>query len=152
MLRSAAPDPAVPFNHPHFDPLWALCQDLDIPVALHPATHVDFPNAVRLFDLINREANVSVNNSGTDQLRGGGAISRKAGGKRYHARRRRGARGIDPWIVLWGLNEISKARSGRSGGWGGGGGFGGFGGGGGGFGGFSGGGGSFGGGGAGGSW
>jgi predicted TIM-barrel fold metal-dependent hydrolase len=79
MLRSAAPDPAVPFNHPHFDPLWALCQDLDIPVALHPATHVDFPNAVRLFDLINREANVSVNNRGTDQLRGGGAISHAVG-------------------------------------------------------------------------
>jgi predicted TIM-barrel fold metal-dependent hydrolase len=79
MLRSASPDPAVPFNHPHFDRLWALCQDLDIPVALHPATHVDFPNAVRLFDLINREANVSVNNRGTDQLRGGGAISHAVG-------------------------------------------------------------------------
>ena len=79
MLRSASPDPKLPFNHPHFDPLWALCQDLDIPVALHPATHVDFPNAVRLFDLINREANVSVNNRGTDQLRGGGAISHAVG-------------------------------------------------------------------------
>ena len=70
---------SVPFNHPHFDPLWALCEDLDVAVALHPATHVDFPNAVRLFDLINREANVSVNNRGTDQLRGGGAISHAVG-------------------------------------------------------------------------
>ncbi len=77
------------------------------------------------------------------------AISRRAGGKRYHARRHR--RGIDPWIMLWGLNEISRASRGGGGGWGGGGwGGGGFGGGG--FGGFSGGGGSFGGGGAGGSW
>jgi len=72
-----------------------------------------------------------------------GSIASRAGGHRY--RRRRG--GIDPWIVLWGLNEISRASRG-GGGWGGGG----FGGGGGGFGGFSGGGGSFGGGGASGGW
>ena len=72
-----------------------------------------------------------------------GSIASRAGGKRY--RRRRGA--IDPWIILWGLNELSRS-SGRGGG-----GFGGFGGGGGGgFGGFSGGGGSFGGGGASGGW
>ena len=74
-----------------------------------------------------------------------GSIASRAGGKRY--RRRRG--GIDPWIVLWGLNEISRASRG-GGGWGGGGSWGG--GGGGGFGGFSGGGGSFGGGGASGGW
>ena len=73
---------------------------------------------------------------------------RRAGGRRYRARRG----GISPWVVLWGLNELS--RSGRGSSWGGGGwggsswGGGGFGGGGG----FSGGGGSFGGGGAGGSW
>jgi uncharacterized protein len=74
-----------------------------------------------------------------------GSIASRVGGKRY--RRRRG--GIDPWIVLWGLNEISRASRHGGGGWGGGG-FGG--GGGGGFGGFSGGGGSFGGGGASGGW
>jgi uncharacterized protein len=72
-----------------------------------------------------------------------GSISRAAGGRRY---RRRGG-GISPWVILWGLDAISRS-SGRGGGWGGGGG-GGWGGGGGGF---SGGGGSFGGGGASGSW
>lgn len=72
-----------------------------------------------------------------------GMIASRRGGKRYH--RRKG--GIDPWVVLWGLNEISRASRG-SGGWGGGS----WGGGGGGFGGFSGGGGSFGGGGASGGW
>ena len=71
------------------------------------------------------------------------SIARRAGGRRYKGGRRRG--GIDPLVILWGLDAIS-----RSGG-GGGGGFGGFGGGGGG-GGFSGGGGSFGGGGASGGW
>jgi len=74
------------------------------------------------------------------------SLARRAGGQRY--RRRRGG-GIDPLVVLWGLNEISRAS--RGGGWGGGGGGGGFGGFGGG-GGFSGGGGSFGGGGASGGW
>jgi uncharacterized protein len=69
---------------------------------------------------------------------------RRAGGRRY---RHQGG-GISPWVVLWGLSELSR---GSRGGWGGGGlGGGGWGGGGGG--GFSGGGGSFGGGGAGGSW
>ena len=75
------------------------------------------------------------------------SMGRRAGrGRRYRSRRG----GISPWVVLWGLSELSRASRGGRGGWGGGG-FGGFGGGGG-FGGFSGGGGSFGGGGAGGSW
>jgi uncharacterized protein len=70
-----------------------------------------------------------------------GSLSRRSTSRRYRSRR---GGGIDPWIVLWGLNELSRG-SRRGGGWGdvgwGGGG-----------GGFSGGGGSFGGGGAGGSW
>ena len=78
----------------------------------------------------------------------GGLKGMARGGRRYHSRRRGG--GVDPLVVLWGLQALSQASRGR-GGWGGGGGFGGFGGGGGGgFGGFGGGG--FGGGGAGGSW
>ncbi len=80
-----------------------------------------------------------------------GGLSRAAGrgGKKYRSRR---GGGIDPLVILWGLDAISRAsRGGRGGGFGGGG-FGGGGGGWGGGGGFSGGGGSFGGGGAGGSW
>ena len=71
------------------------------------------------------------------------SMLRRSGGRRY----RGGRGGISPWVVLWGLNELSR---GSRGGWGGGSswGGGGFGGGGG----FSGGGGSFGGGGASGSW
>jgi uncharacterized protein len=70
------------------------------------------------------------------------SIARRAGGKRY----KRGRGGIDPMVILWGLDAISRSGRGGGGGWGGGG----FGGGGGG--GFSGGGGSFGGGGASGGW
>jgi uncharacterized protein len=74
-------------------------------------------------------------------------MMRRAGGRRYHGGRRRRGSGIDPMVVLWGLDAISRGS--RGGGWGGGGfGGGGFGGGGG----FSGGGGSFGGGGASGGW
>jgi uncharacterized protein len=70
---------------------------------------------------------------------------RSVGGRKRRYRSRR-AGGVDPFVVLWGLNELSRS---SRGGWGGGGGFGGgFGGGGG----FSGGGGSFGGGGASGGW
>jgi uncharacterized protein len=73
-------------------------------------------------------------------------IARRAGGRRY-----RRDSGISPWVILWGLDALSRS-SGR-GGWGGGGGWSGGGGGwGGGGGGFSGGGGSFGGGGASGGW
>ena len=70
---------------------------------------------------------------------------RRAVGRRYRGRRS----GISPWVVLWGLNELSR---GSRSGWGGGSSWGGGGGGWGGGGGFSGGGGSFGGGGASGSW
>ena len=72
------------------------------------------------------------------------SMGRRANGRRYRPRRS----GISPWVVLWGLNELSRGS--RGGGWGGGGGSSWGGGGGGGFGGF--GGGSFGGGGASGSW
>jgi uncharacterized protein len=71
---------------------------------------------------------------------------RRGRGRRYRSRHG----GISPWVVLWGLNELSRGSSGGGSSWGGGGG--GWGGGGGGFGGFSGGGGSSGGGGASGSW
>ena len=74
------------------------------------------------------------------------SFARRAKGRRYRGKRRSGG-GVDPMVVLWGLDVLSQAARG-----GGGGGFGGFGGGGGGGGGFSGGGGSFGGGGASGSW
>lgn len=72
------------------------------------------------------------------------SFARRSQGRKYRGKRRRGG-GIDPMVILWGLDAISRAsRSGGGGGFGGGGGLGG--------GGFSGGGGSFGGGGASGSW
>lgn len=82
----------------------------------------------------------------------GGINALTRGGRRYRGGRRSRGGGIDPVVILWGLDALSRSSRGGRGGWSGGGwgGGGGFGGGGGGFGGF--GGGSFGGGGAGGSW
>ena len=77
-----------------------------------------------------------------------GSMFRGSRGRRYRSRGYTPRGGISPWVVLWGLNELSRGS--RGGGWGGGGGGSSWGGGG--FGGFSGGGGSFGGGGASGSW
>jgi uncharacterized protein len=77
------------------------------------------------------------------------SFGRRAGGRRYRGKRRRASGGVDPLVVLWGLDLLGHAARGGGGGFGGGFGGGGFGGGGGGF---SGGGGSFGGGGASGSW
>lgn len=71
-----------------------------------------------------------------------GSIARRAGGRRY-----RRSSGISPWVILWGLDALSRGGRGGGGWSGGGGGWGGGGGGG-----FSGGGGSFGGGGASGGW
>jgi uncharacterized protein len=81
------------------------------------------------------------------------SMVRRPQGRRYRSRSRSGLRsgGISPWVILWGLSELSRGSRGSGwggGGFGGGGGWGG--GGGGGFGGF--GGGSGGGGGASGSW
>ncbi|MGH6658864.1 MAG: TPM domain-containing protein [Sphingomicrobium sp.] len=76
------------------------------------------------------------------------SMARRVAGRRFSSRSRDG--GISPWVVLWGLNELSRGS--RSSGWGSGSSWGGGGGSSWGGGGFSGGGGSFGGGGASGSW
>ena len=48
-----------------------------------------------------------------------GGISRAGGGRKYRGRRSGG--GIDPLVVLWGLQALSQVSRGSSGGWGGGG-------------------------------
>jgi predicted TIM-barrel fold metal-dependent hydrolase len=74
-IRSAAAVDDLPFNHPVYDPFWDLCQQLDVPVALHPATHVDFPNAARKFGLITASEDIAVVNKQPSALRGGTAMS-----------------------------------------------------------------------------
>jgi predicted TIM-barrel fold metal-dependent hydrolase len=74
-IRSAAAADDLPFNHPVYDPFWDLCQQLEVAVALHPATHVDFPNAARKFGLITESPDIAVVNKQPSALRGGTAMS-----------------------------------------------------------------------------
>ena len=74
-VRSAAAVDDLPFNHPVYDPFWECCQELGVPVALHPATHIDFPNAARKFGLLQESENISVVNKEPSPMRGGSAMS-----------------------------------------------------------------------------
>jgi predicted TIM-barrel fold metal-dependent hydrolase len=74
-IRSASYVEDVPFSHPHYDRFWAACQELGVPVGLHPATHTDLPNAARLFNLVRRSADMAVANKVADEVTGGTALS-----------------------------------------------------------------------------
>ena len=75
MVRSAAYVDELPFSHRVYDPFWATCQELGVPVGFHPATHTDLPNAARLFKLIRQSADMAVANKVSDDVVGGTAMS-----------------------------------------------------------------------------
>jgi predicted TIM-barrel fold metal-dependent hydrolase len=74
-IRTAAYVDDLPFSHPVYDPFWAACQELDIAIGLHPATHTDLPNAASKFNLIRRSADQAVANKVADPVVGGTAMS-----------------------------------------------------------------------------
>jgi predicted TIM-barrel fold metal-dependent hydrolase len=74
-VRSAAYVDDLPFSHPVYDPFWAACQELDVPIGFHPATHTDLPNAASKFNLIRRSADQAVANKVADEVVGGTAMS-----------------------------------------------------------------------------
>ena len=69
----------LPLNHSAYDPFWAACQDLDVPVALHPGVHVDTPGACRKFGLVAVTENIMLSNSARDELHGGSALGQGVG-------------------------------------------------------------------------
>ncbi len=69
----------LPLNHSAYDPFWAACQDLDVPVALHPGVHVDTPGACRKFGLVAITENIMLSNSARDELHGGSALGQAVG-------------------------------------------------------------------------
>ena len=69
----------LPLNHSAYDRFWAACQDLDIPVALHPGVHVDTPGACRKFGLVAQTENIMLANSARDELHGGSALGQAVG-------------------------------------------------------------------------
>jgi predicted TIM-barrel fold metal-dependent hydrolase len=69
----------LPLNHSAYDRFWAACQDLDVPVALHPGVHVDTPGACRKFGLVAISENIMLSNSARDELHGGSALGQAVG-------------------------------------------------------------------------
>jgi predicted TIM-barrel fold metal-dependent hydrolase len=65
----------LPLNHHVYDPFWAACQELGVPIGLHPATHTDVPNAARKFNLIRQTASISEATKVADDVVGSTAMS-----------------------------------------------------------------------------
>ena len=78
-IRPSAYIDELPFTHKVYDPFWAACQDLDIPIALHPAVHVDTPGACRLFHLVRESTSLTDTNSNVDPLYGGSGLGGAVG-------------------------------------------------------------------------
>ena len=79
LIRPSAYVDELPLNHSVYDRFWAACQDLDVPVALHPGVHVDTPGACRKFRLVAESENLMVTNMAMDELHGGSALGQAVG-------------------------------------------------------------------------
>ncbi len=78
-IRPSAYIDDLPFSHSVYDRFWAVCQDLDIPIALHPGVHIDTPGACRLFRLVRQSASVTDTNSNVDPIYGGSGLGQAVG-------------------------------------------------------------------------
>ncbi len=78
-IRPSAYVDELPLSHRVYDPFWAACQDLDVPVALHPGVYSDTPGACRKFALCSPSANIMDANSDVDENTGGSALGQAVG-------------------------------------------------------------------------
>ena len=78
-IRPSAYIEELPFSHPVYDRFWAACQDLDIPIALHPGVHIDTPGACRKFRLVRDSPSVTDTNSNVDPIYGGSGLGQAVG-------------------------------------------------------------------------
>jgi predicted TIM-barrel fold metal-dependent hydrolase len=78
-IRPSAYVDELPLNHSVYDPFWSACQDLDVPVALHPGVHIDTPGACRKFGLVVESENMFVSNMAMDEIHGGSALGQAVG-------------------------------------------------------------------------
>jgi predicted TIM-barrel fold metal-dependent hydrolase len=78
-IRPSAYIDELPLNHSVYDRFWAACQDLDVPVTLHPGVHVDTPGACRTFKLVAESENMMVTNMAMDELHGGSGLGQAVG-------------------------------------------------------------------------
>lgn len=78
-IRPSAYVEELPLSHGVYDPFWAACQDLDVPVALHPAVYTDTPGACKKFRLVSDSPNLMYANSAVDENTGGSALGQAVG-------------------------------------------------------------------------
>jgi predicted TIM-barrel fold metal-dependent hydrolase len=78
-IRPSAYLGELPFSHGAYDRFWAACQDLDVPIALHPGVHIDTPGACRQFHLVRNSACFSDTNSNVDPVYGGSGLGQAVG-------------------------------------------------------------------------
>jgi predicted TIM-barrel fold metal-dependent hydrolase len=78
-IRPSAYVDELPLNHHVYDPFWATCQELAVPVAFHPGVHVDTPGACRKFGLVQVSENATITNMAMDELHGGSALGQAVG-------------------------------------------------------------------------
>jgi predicted TIM-barrel fold metal-dependent hydrolase len=74
-----ASDDDLPFSNRVYDPFWAACQDLDVPIGLHPIVHCDTPGACRKFGLVRDHPSLNMTNSAVDEDHGGSALGQAVG-------------------------------------------------------------------------
>ncbi|MGO9062858.1 MAG: amidohydrolase family protein [Candidatus Binataceae bacterium] len=78
-IRPSAYIDELPFSHSVYDRFWAACQDMDIPIALHPGVHVDTPGACRQFHLVRESPSFTDTNSNVDPIYGGSGLGQAVG-------------------------------------------------------------------------
>jgi predicted TIM-barrel fold metal-dependent hydrolase len=78
-IRPAAYVDDLPFSNRVYDPFWSVCQELDVPVGLHPIVHVDVPGACHKFGLVREHASLNMTNSAIDDDHGGSALGQAIG-------------------------------------------------------------------------
>ncbi|MBM3671854.1 MAG: amidohydrolase [Actinobacteria bacterium] len=69
----------LPLNHSVYDPFWATCQELGVPVGFHPGVHVDTPGACRKFGLVMESENMMVTNMAMTEIHGGSGLGQAVG-------------------------------------------------------------------------
>ncbi len=78
-IRPSAYIDELPLSNRVYDPFWATCQDLDVPVALHSGVYTDTPGACKKFRLVSDSPNIMLANTGVDENTGGSALGQAIG-------------------------------------------------------------------------